>query len=175
MDHLKTIGQILTGEHNRDAVHMAVAPVVAAARLVPGDHVGIDSDGKASESAPHIGIVDPFLRKRVAAGEQFWLMLYPGSIQSLRHEWTHPAFLAQPDRAIAEARRVIQTNADAAGIDFDEIIEAANSYLDRGHYLNQGSRWEGHDLDDDFWPAFEIVTGRKVPTNDRCSFFSCAC
>jgi hypothetical protein len=76
----------------RDAIHIAVAPVVAAARLLPGQHVGLQEDGQACAHEEPIGIVDPFLTEAVAAGQRFWLFLYPGTITSLRHVWTHPAF-----------------------------------------------------------------------------------
>lgn len=85
------LGQIITTEQNRDAIHVAIAPVVAAETLMPGTHVGIDSEGKASIHATKIGAVDPFMPCEVMAGQGFWLFLFPGTISSLRHEWTHPA------------------------------------------------------------------------------------
>lgn len=91
---MEGIGKLIVGDAQRDAIHVAIAPVVAAADLLPGRHVGIDVDGKASTAEPHLGIVDPFLGVGPKAGERFYLFLYPNTVTSLRHEWTHPAFAA---------------------------------------------------------------------------------
>lgn len=87
-----TLGK-LAGEHEgRDAIHVAVAPAVAAETLTPGQHIGLHDDGRAGPGVPPIGIVDPFLTSAVEEGQRFWLLLYPNTITSLRHVWTHPAF-----------------------------------------------------------------------------------
>lgn len=114
MDDLQ-LGQIITetryneGGVHRDAVHIAVAPVVASERLAPGQDIGFVGDGldlvryaspynfgpRTAESLQYvqpIGIVDPFLRGPVFEGDRFWMWLYPNTITSLRHDWTHPAF-----------------------------------------------------------------------------------
>lgn len=93
MKELK-LGELITEPQNRDAVHIAVAPVIAVSKLAPGDHVGFIAGNKVGRISAIrcVGIVDPFLRGEVNTGEQFWLYLYPGSITSLRHDWTHPAF-----------------------------------------------------------------------------------
>lgn len=88
------LGKIITAEQHRDAIHVAVAPVVACGNLEPGEHVGVIG-GKASRDEKPIGIVDPFLTECVRAGQAFWLFLYPGSITSLRHDWAHPSFAAE--------------------------------------------------------------------------------
>ena len=85
------------GERRRDAVHIALAPVTAADRLTPGQHVGLVQAGIVELVGPcdhNIGIVDPFLAEDVEPGQRFWLFLYPGTITGLRHVWTHPAFTA---------------------------------------------------------------------------------
>lgn len=94
------IGKIHAEAHPRDAVHIAVAPVIAGEVLAPGQHVGIigrDDDSETFVVGRHekpIGIVDPFIEGVVLPRQHCFLFLYPGSITSLRHEWAHPAFQA---------------------------------------------------------------------------------
>ena len=78
-DTLKLIGKPITEEVGRDAVHIAVIPMVATRLMKPGEHL-------------QNGIVDPFLKEMVPVGERYWLFLYPATITSLRHVWQHPAF-----------------------------------------------------------------------------------
>lgn len=95
-----TLGTIIDDQQKRDAIHLAVEPAVAGEGMGPGDDVTI-CDGTAwradegDEDAP-LGIVDPFLKSRVRKGERFWVVLYPRTIQSLRHVWTHPALPDEP-------------------------------------------------------------------------------
>jgi len=90
------IGHLIEdGDRTRDAIHVAIAPGKASERLVPGQHIGFthptsfESFGPSDET---VGIVDPFLKESVEPGERFWVFLYPGTIESLRHVWTHPEF-----------------------------------------------------------------------------------
>lgn len=95
------LGKLLPGdERRRDAIHVAIAPATALTRLKPGEHVGIASfkDGEAQVdnlAGAVVGIVDPFLTDDLQAGDRFWLLLYPKSITTLRHYWSHPAFSLQ--------------------------------------------------------------------------------
>jgi hypothetical protein len=90
------LGQLIeNGERRRDAIHVPIASVTAAVRLVPGQHIGLVEDGNLELVGPcdePMGVVDPFLKADVEPGQRFWLFLYPGSIQGLRHVWSHPAF-----------------------------------------------------------------------------------
>jgi hypothetical protein len=81
------LGQLIADEPKRDAVHIAVVPVMLAGRVYPGDHVGLDRYGRASNLAPTlIGVIDPFLKDmQLCAGLRVWMFLYPGSINQLRH------------------------------------------------------------------------------------------
>lgn len=97
-DALETIGNIIDEREKRDAIHLAVEPVCAKVKVFPGQDV--QADGTPGPDA--IGIVDPFLKGPVQPGQYFWLVVYPRMIHSLRHVWTHPSFVDEP-----EARRAL--------------------------------------------------------------------
>jgi hypothetical protein len=86
------LGKIIEGEQHRDAIHIAVAPVVAAQTLAPGWRVGPRPDGTYGDSDAPNGIVDPFLEEKVRKGQRFWLFLFPNTVTGMRHHWQHPAF-----------------------------------------------------------------------------------
>ncbi len=90
------------GEHpehdaRRDAVHIACAPVlVADHHLRPGQHVGLNENGEATQyTNDMIGVGDPFLEDLAEKGTRVWLFLYPNTVTNLRHVWQHPAFKAK--------------------------------------------------------------------------------
>lgn len=121
------LGHIITEngpEVRRDAVHIAILPMIAAEELSAGDSVALTADGtqafrrnrikgtwdNAKQDISNrplegsIGIVDPFLIDGVAQGQRFWLFIYPGQVTTLQHHWTHPAFLSdyvKPAPAVA--------------------------------------------------------------------------
>lgn len=90
------LGQIIEGQAYRDAIHVCIAPVVAAEDLKPGTRVGLTYGNRAISTKEHaIGIVDPFLTESVKEGQMFYLLLFPGTVTSLRHSWQHQAFKAK--------------------------------------------------------------------------------
>jgi hypothetical protein len=160
------IGKIITVQQHKDAIHMAVAPVVAQCPLTPGEHVGILPDGTASNTAkPHIGIVDPFLPHKTFAvkeGETFWLFLYPGSITSLHHEWTHPAFEKKPEpepefdgspvRVNRTAGRPKVKGPTMAQVEAERkaaALEAAKLWMRAWAVEHMGDDYDGHVSEDD--------------------------
>ncbi len=182
VDALETLGTIIDESAGRDAIHLAVEPVIAAEKLRPGEHVGFIKGGVGRCDKP-IGIVDPFV-VGVKKGERFWLVLYPRTITSLRHVWTHPEF---PDAKVpevktttasdtkAESIRWLESYAASIPVRYDELIENAGYYLEDEEYWCQGSRFDGVYLADEFWNHYQIVTGKSVPEDKRNSFFSCSC
>ena len=86
-------------DHVRDAVHVAILPVTADHELKPGQPVGLVSYYSNVATADHhhmysdeIGVVDPFLKGNVQRGEKFYLCMYPNTVKSLRHNWSHDSF-----------------------------------------------------------------------------------
>ena len=192
-DALETLGTIISENEKRDAIHLAVEPVFAATRLLPGDHVALDPTGRAVQVQidEGVGIVDPFLANPVLAGERFWLVVYPRQITSLRHVWEHPDFppseLRAPEAVSAKAASEAWLRKFIAGADcpsYEEVIAAAIHESDEGngiresydgneHYLFfRGSDAHG-DIPDEFWDHVELVTGRKGLI--RAQYFSCSC
>ncbi len=180
MDKLK-LGQLITEPQERDAIHMAVAPVTVAHRTAAGRHVGIDPDGKASEYVnPYVGIIDPFLSEAVPFGGRCWLVLYPGTIAGLRHEWDHPAFKAGTISHKAHATKShewIAEHAATLGLTADVLMENAETWLEGEDYtVQRGSeRWRDNFNPLEFWHHYEVVTGNVVPADKKQSFYCCSC
>lgn len=177
-DNLK-LGEVIRGEQHRDAIHIAVAPVVAAMHLEAGDRIGLDSEGKASVNATKIGIVDPFLNQPVEPGEQFWMFLNPNTVTGMRHHWSHPQFPMVSQSALdLERQASIEWLTGAAvqlGVSYDTLI-SDYSDLVTGDYINNGEHirdiWYG--LSEEFWKHRKIVTGVDVDENNRGGF-TCSC
>lgn len=104
-DALETLGMIHFKPEGRDAIHLAVEPVVAGMNLEVGEKIGIiegtayktgasvyTKDGEIK--APYHGIVDPFLPRGPQQLEKFWFVMAPRMVASLRHVWEHPDFPA---------------------------------------------------------------------------------
>ncbi len=178
------LGNIITTPQQRDAIHIAVAPVTAAEDLSVGEDIGFIQPGdnenvgacRRGATRYAIGIVDPFLKAPVLKGEQFWMFLYPGSITSLRHDWTHPAFAEPKEKVVSE--RWLADFAQAIGVSYRGLIDAVPSWHNVGGGGVGAERLEGvegFDIPAAFWTHYEIATGRSVPAENRGEFFSCSC
>lgn len=180
------LGEVITeiGEQNqRDAVHIAVVPIKAHARLRPAESIGVSVDGKTTEYSISIGIVDPFLTKNVEPGETFWLFLYQGSVNTLRHEWTHPAF---PSTATSPIK---DNSKDMSIFWLQGYAMRFNSYYDpeKAYELllddiqNKTITYRGTDMhsrgdlvsEKELQYHAEVVLGRKINFDDF--IFSCSC
>lgn len=173
------LGEIITTEQQRDAVHIAVCPVTADDHLWPGIPIAFSPGSKelVGKHEPAIGIVDPFLKTAVHKGQRFWMYLIPGTITSLRHEWTHPAICGPipcDDKAESEAwLRDFAKHNDCPS--YETLLEAVadgNPDTWDEEYLHfNGSDAHG-EIPDEFWHHVEIVIGRKVK---HAKYFSCSC
>lgn len=177
------IGRLIEGFEQRDAIHIAVAPATAGCDLYPGQGVRHNPLGEAIGHSNPIGIVDPFLKDKVRKGQRFWMFLNPGSITSLRHDWTHPEFKPEPEQAkVAPGDKVraglwLKEFAQRERMDFGRLADIMKNVEE------SGEAWCG---DDDNQESFndqkaelihqwEVYTGRPMPHSSNDVYFSCAC
>ncbi len=174
------LGETIRGIQQRDAIHVAVAPVVAAETLQPGQHIGFTELGntvRVGTQARLIGIVDPFLKRPVGAGEQFYMLLYQNTVTGMRHEWAHPDFKPVMPQD-ADAEKWLREFATEVDMTLDRLLDAAWDYIknDEDYCLSFDTPdlvWESRS---DFWKHFEAYTGEKVSGRHKDSmFFRCAC
>jgi hypothetical protein len=182
-DHDETLGKLIEGEAHRDAIHVAIAPVASDELLYPGQHVGLidgSTDKVSSKAGRMIGVVDPFYQGPIYPGRRFWLALYPRTITSLRHEWTHPAFEAVANTR-GESEAWMRSFSERTGLSYAMVMEYANDFLDTGdRFIQSGSeaaRNAVYDVGSEvFWKHFEAITGRKADDVQReSSPYCCSC
>ena len=185
MDNLG-LGKLITTEQQRDAIHIAVAPVTAYAVVQPGQHV----DAQGGPGLPYVGIVDPYLRQDVHPGDSYWLFLYPNTVTSLRHEWTHPAFTSEVQSPESTATRYAGSEIRAESEKwlreyakrlkpYESVEEAYKNLIEElkvkelhGHGTDLYTLSDVEDADELERHA-EIVLGKRI---DLTKFeFSCAC
>ncbi len=170
------VGKLVSPDINtgvRDAIHVAVISVVADTYLKPGEHYN------------NVGIVDPYLEHMVAIGERFWLFLYPNTVTTLRHQWTHPEF---PD--IEPVNEKLPADKEISKKFLEDFADRLFSYDSYEGYtklemllngLEDGSGHFGMDIEygDDCKPSeelfkhYEIYTGKKM--GEKPEYFRCAC
>lgn len=197
-DALATLGTIIT-EGGRDAIHLAVEPVIAGENIKVGADITL-INGKAYNNRLHgdpkyLGIVDPFLKEPVKKGEMFWLIVYPRQITSLRHVWEHPDFptkeviLNVPITVITEkelSEKWLRDWCNNNDVPSYEAVMAAvlGEFLENEDY--GGEAYSDYDdtiifygrdahcaIPPEFWQHVEIVSGRKI--TNRANYFSCSC
>jgi len=199
---LETLGTIIGENEKRDAIHLAVIPVVAQENLKPGQHV--TEHGKESffcgslhkwEKAKRIpiGIVDPFLENDIKIGERFWLFIYPRQIHSLRHVWTHPAFPddESDDNEIEKSKKwienyakeiVISTVDEEEPIDYEILMGLDDDWVSESGYCSSATYKQFDteyikkgEFNKYFWTHYEIIRGIKLEEHIKRDFFGRCC
>lgn len=187
------LGVLIDGPAERDAVHVAVAPVTAGEDLQPGVNVGFNPDGTVGIVSPLIGIIDPFLSRGPNKGQRCYVFLYPNTVTSLRHHWEHPAFGVQQLPTMADVVRGERGGGMSEKVTseawlrvyagkmncYDGPEQAYQRLLDG---LQAGNlRSHGRDLSslDDLYDADELRRHAEVVLGRRIDFgeftFSCSC
>lgn len=191
-DAVATMGMILPDDAGgRDAVHVAVFSAKSRQKLFPGQDVSImskeNTDTIVSNNGNFIGIVDPFLKSAVPAGERFWVYLYPRTITSLSHKWGHPAFEQEEAHYVPPATKIYSEQWMKNFIltsdcpDYDTLMEAVSQVADG----NSGSSWDDEylffegsnahgEIPPEFWEHAANILGREIK-GPKAKYFTCSC
>lgn len=177
-DALDTLGSIIDENAKRDAIHLAVEPVVIGEDdMFPGQNVCIRGGKVFSSGSKLLGIIDPFLKTPPNKGDKVWLIVYPRTISSLRHVWEHPDFKSQQYKdkeiSIVKSEEWLKDFCEETDCPpYEEVLQAALE-----NYSSDSLHFSGRDasgsIPDEFWDHIENITGIRVPA--RPTYFSCSC
>jgi hypothetical protein len=184
-----SIGKLIKDVRQKDAIHIAVVPVIATERLYPAQMAALVEGSQCRVAATAkdnaIGIIDPFLTAPVYPDQECWLFLFPNTITGMRHEWEHPAFTSRSVTASESMKWMERTAArHYAPYENDrqytaaDLIQAGKDYLESGEYFTQqGSESLRDEINArEFWTHFQNITGIIVPSDELdVAPFSCSC
>lgn len=170
------LGKVLKeNEGAKDAIHIAVIPVYTNEVLSPSQYVKLayQKDGKYYVSAcskkESVGVVDPWLPRKVKEGDRFNLCLNPYTITSLRHAWEHPLF-KEGENSKTESILYLENIADRLGMDYGDLFNSIGS----------GRVCLGYETPDWLYNERELILEHYnkiagINDNGNDLYFSCAC
>lgn len=175
----------LTTQTERDAIHIAVIPLVADNSFSAGMQVLLSKDGKASsEEGTVIGIVDPFLNVEISRGDRFWVFLYPNTVTGMKHHWSHPVidkhFHPKEEDVKNEIDKICNQINDYNYYDswtVDKVLFLADKYWQHGDfYCGDYDDGNFNMYYQQFRPLLKLL-GYNLPSADEdgSTYFRCAC
>lgn len=172
------LGELLKGGEERDAIHIAILPATAGDYISPGARINVRPDGWAILQGDPNAIADPFLPGQIYPGQQFYALLFPYTIESLRHEWVHRDFpRPSPPPMYPEAEKWLRDFAEDHYVNFNEMMTAADDLV-KGHSDTMDICF-GMDVDynerQEFWEYYGRLKGQFIPNSVKDEYFSCSC
>lgn len=186
-DTQKLVGSILEESAERDAIHVAVAPVIAGQKLWAGAKIGFSHDNVVMEEESlfglkAIGIVDPFLQTSIEEGQRFFMFLNPGTVTTMKHYWEHPSFPSESNKINLEKKSSeewLRAFANKQHFDYNDMLSEAQDsdgcIVAFGQDLHSSEELDPGDFDL-FWQHISVVTERTFDQVHRQSVaWSCSC
>ena len=180
-DYKPELGKPISGTQLplRDAIHVAVYPIIAGETLYPGQPLKLKPDGRtrtvignatitteglAAQCLPPLGILDPFLPDPIHAGDSAWMLICPNTITSLRHDWTHPGLPVHGHSILVrEAEQWLTEFAHELTISREELVDGAYQYLTNEEPLTiSADLTVSSDRFLEFWRRFSTYTERQL-------------
>jgi hypothetical protein len=73
----------------------------------------------------------------------------------------------------SESHKYVRMSAEAHGLTYDQMMQAAYEWLEYGEYVCLGT--DIYELPREFWYHYGVLTGDKIPLEKQESFFTCSC
>ncbi len=73
------------------------------------------------------------------------------------------------------SQRWLERYADSLGVPYENLMQHATLYVLDGTPYDDGYRFVGVEVDEDFWHHYQVATGRDVPESKQEDFFTCTC
>lgn len=185
--YLPNIGGIPNENAQRDAIHIAVAPMIAGERLYACNCVKLSSVdngvviGADNDDPDCIGVVDPFFaagdgwnKVGVNKGSRVWVFLKPNTISYLRHHWEHPAFteVERRSKTLTDNEKWLRTFCKQNAMNFEELMRALQNGEDR-YAASRDLDFSSTELAE-FWRRVSEYMGVDQYTRENFQF-SCSC
>lgn len=191
---LNLVGHLIPSEEKveRDAIHVAVLPVIASMNLKRACWLeftyedNIQHVTNARSWALAVGVADPFHQRiNIEVGTRFLMFMKPNTITGLRHDWTHPALekamgqrMKQELLDLPSSKTWLENLAASCDMTYSALIEELTSVA-RGEseYIHIGVDTPEAAYSEEIWEHYEKITNTVVPASIKRhgAPFSCAC
>lgn len=121
----------------KDAIHTAIVSVRAACPIKPGSSCSLNEYNEAVPDSKGLGVADPFLKKMIQTGQNFWLILNQDAVPNVRHVWEHPEVNFDPPTRECQGNKYLFSLAHYLGITYEELMQYCTSKVNG--YPNQYS------------------------------------
>lgn len=169
----------------RDAIHIAIVKAIVGSQydMHPGEgcYISVKDNKVYSANSSSFGIINPFIQPPASSygwkkGDEVEVYLMPNSIQSLKHEWTHPVLDRKIETKEDIAEAYFEECALVCGRTKDQFLEELSDCIvgERESLSFQGFDTPDFMYEEEFWEAYKIITKIDVPKPKRPSF-SCSC
>lgn len=159
------LGKFIDETFQRDAVHVAIAPVQATEDMAPSDKIDLifDSTYQVMLSDEPIGLVDPYLAlitDVVKKGQWFYMVLLPNTVTGMRHHWSHTSFPGE-DKAYSE--KWLMAFATECGFTYNRLMDIIKEAIDNGSFtLDSNTAQYFNDQRQDLSTHYNAVTGSRL-------------
>lgn len=108
----------------KDAIHVGIVSVRAGAPIHPGQKCSLNDRREAVPNSDGIGVADPFLKSKIAKGQNFWLLISQDKIPNVRHTWELPNVDFSAPTVAVQKNKWLERHAKELHITYEQLMDA---------------------------------------------------